>query len=113
MRHFSGKRVFHRSESCASPLPFFESRRDQHQTRAVKRRSLAIKTNPKLLFQIRSSEICNFLPLAAFGGAPYGVDETSIAKSVFKAHIVASKLILDSSPEHRTLECEGDRIEST
>jgi len=36
-----------------------------------------------------------------------------MAKSVFKAHIVASKLILDWSPEHRALECEGDKIEST
>jgi len=35
-----------------APLPFLVSRRDQHQTRAV-------KTNAKLLFQIRSSDICN------------------------------------------------------
>jgi hypothetical protein len=43
-RHFYRKRVFHRSESSANPLPFFVSRRDQHETLAVKRRSLAVQT---------------------------------------------------------------------
>ena len=43
----------------------------------------------------------NLLPLASFGGAPYGLDETGVVKCVFKAGCAVGALHADRGQDER------------
>jgi hypothetical protein len=77
-------------------------------------RGAALSANAPRSFQ---GLTCNFLALALFGGAPYGVDEAGVVKCVFKPGYVvgarmhiADEMSVDLSDVYRrTHEPTGNR----